>query len=163
MMMTYDEDGRPMAPAGFWRRLFAGLFDCLLLATAAAAMLAEMIGAVNVAEHYGWAQLDSLGTQIVLGMVLGASWVVVSAVLFPIAYFTMCEGAFGQTVGKCLFSIRVVSAGGDAIGYGRAFARLLTLPYSFIPIGIGFLWAALPPAKHAWHDYISATQVVSAA
>jgi uncharacterized RDD family membrane protein YckC len=162
-MMTYDDDGRPLAPAGFWRRLFAGLFDCLLLATAAAAMLAEIIGAVKVAEYYGWAQLDSLETRVVLGIVLGASWVMMSAILLPIAYFTMCEGAFGQTVGKCLFGIRVVSAGGHAIGYGRAFARLLTLPYSFIPIGIGFLWAALPPAKHAWHDYISATQVVSAA
>lgn len=159
--MMSGEERRPFAPAGFWRRLFAGLFDGLLLATAATAMLMEIIAAVSLAERYGWTQLDSPETQVVLWIVLGASWVLMSALLLPIAYFTVCEGAFGQTVGKCLFGIMVVSAEGHPISFGRAFARLLTLPYSFIPAGMGFLWAALPPAKHAWHDYISATQVVS--
>jgi uncharacterized RDD family membrane protein YckC len=160
-MIDLTEERQPPAPAGFWRRLLAGLFDGLLLATAATAMLVEIIAAVSLAERYGWGQLDSPETQVVLWLVLVGSWVLISALLLPIAYFTICEGAFGQTVGKCLFGIMVVSAEGYPIGFGRAFARLLTLPYSFIPVGIGFLWAALPPAKHAWHDYISATRVVS--
>jgi uncharacterized RDD family membrane protein YckC len=161
--MTSADERQPLSPAGFWRRLFAGLFDGLLLATAATAMLVEIIAAVRLGERYSWIQLDTPETQVVLWMVLGVSWVLTSALLLPIAYFTICEGAFGQTVGKCLFGIMVVSAEGQPIGFGRAFARLLTLPYSFIPAGIGFLWTALPPAKHAWHDYISATQVVLAA
>jgi uncharacterized RDD family membrane protein YckC len=161
--MASAEESRPFAPAGFWRRLLAGLFDGLLLATAATAMLVEIIAAVSLAEHYHWVQRDSLEMQVVLWMALGTSWLFISTIVLPIAYFTICEGACGQTLGKSLLGITVVSAEGHPISFGRAFARLLTLPYSFIPVGIGFLWAALPPAKHAWHDYISATQVISAA
>ena len=35
------------------------------------------------------------------------------------------------------FGIVVVSADGRPIGYGRAFARLLTLPYAILPAGLG--------------------------
>jgi uncharacterized RDD family membrane protein YckC len=83
--------------------------------------------------------------------------------LLPGLYYTLTEGAYGRTLGKALFGIMVVSADGRPIGYGRAFARLLTLPYALFPAGLGLLWAALPPAKRGWHDYISATRVIAAA
>jgi uncharacterized RDD family membrane protein YckC len=100
---------------------------------------------------------------VLLWAALGLAWCVIALILIPVVYYTWTEGAFGQTLGKALFGIAVVSANGLPLGYGRAFARLLTLPYAFLPIGVGFLWAALPPAKRAWHDYISATRVVSVA
>ena len=55
----------------------------------------------------------------------------------------------------------VVADDGRPISYGRAFARLLALPYAVVPAGLGLLWVALPPAKRGWHDYISATRVIS--
>jgi uncharacterized RDD family membrane protein YckC len=166
MEMTPDDEGtQGYHPAGFWRRVFAGLFDGLLVATVAVALLLEMIAAVSLAERCGWASLDALALeeQILLWMTLGFTWGLIAVIVFPVAYFIVCEGAFGQTLGKRLFSLVVVSAEGQPIGYGRALARLLTLPYSLLPVGLGILWAALPPAKRAWHDYISATKVVSLA
>jgi uncharacterized RDD family membrane protein YckC len=166
MEMTPSDEGTPAyMPAGFWRRVFAGVFDGILVATVAVVLLLEMIAAVSLAERCGWIVLDALGIDgwILFWVPLGFTWGLLAVIVFPMAYFIICEGACGQTLGKRLFSLVVVSAEGQPIGYGRAFVRLLTLPYSLFPAGIGILWAALPPAKRAWHDYISATKVVSLA
>lgn len=150
-------------PAGFRRRMFAGLFDILLLATAAMVLLLEVVVAVPVAKSFRWIALDPPEMEAALWTVLGVVWYGTSVLLLPGLYYTLTEGAYGRTLGKALFGIMVVSADGRPIGYGRAFARLLTLPYALFPAGLGLLWAALPPAKRAWHDYISATRVIAAA
>jgi uncharacterized RDD family membrane protein YckC len=153
----------PDQPAGFWRRICAGVFDIVFLMTAALVLLVETIVAVLVATHLGWGAIDTSETAIAVWTVLGLVWIGMSMILLPVLYYTLTEGAWGQTLGKALFGIVVVSADGRPIGYGRAFARLLTLPYALLPAGLGLLWAALPPAKRAWHDYISATRVIAAA
>jgi uncharacterized RDD family membrane protein YckC len=150
-------------PAGFWRRLFAGVFDALFLLTAAVLLLLEVVVAISVMEYYGWTALDAPETEAALWILLMLVWSAMSAIALPALYYTLSEGACGQSLGKALFGIVVVSADGRPIGYGRAFARLLTLPYALFPAGLGLLWAALPPAKRAWHDYISATRVILAA
>jgi uncharacterized RDD family membrane protein YckC len=161
-MMT-SANGLPLnLPAGFWRRMFAGVFDILLLLTAAMVLLLEIVVAVSVTEYYGWLTIDTAETRAALWIVLALVWYGTSAIFLPVLYYTLAEGAYGQTLGKALFGIVVVSADGLPIGYGRAFARLLTLPYALIPAGLGLWWAALPPAKRAWHDYISATRVIAA-
>jgi uncharacterized RDD family membrane protein YckC len=162
-MTTIDDIGSIVQPAGFWRRVFAGLFDVLFLMTAGMVMLLEISIAIMLTESYGWAVREAPEAEVLLWMTLGLVWFGVSVILLPILYYTLTEGAFGQTLGKALFGITVVADDGRPIGYGRAFARLLTLPYAIFPAGLGLLWAALPPAKRAWHDYISATRVITAA
>jgi uncharacterized RDD family membrane protein YckC len=159
-MTTIDDTGPMAQPAGFWRRMFAGLFDGLVLLAAALVLFLEICVAVSLAESHGWAAITASEAEVVLWMILGLVWCGTSAILLPILYYTLAEGAFGQTLGKALFGIVVVTDTGQPIGYGRAFARLITLPYALIPAGLGLLWAALPPAKRAWHDYISATRVI---
>jgi len=148
-------------PAGFWRRMFAGMFDLLLLLTSAMVLLLDALVAMTVLEYSGWFSLDTPETRVVLWIILAMVWCGTSAILLPVLYYTLAEGAYGQSLGKALFGISVVTADGESLGYGRAFARLLTLPYALLPAGIGLLWAALPPAKRAWHDYISATRVIA--
>jgi uncharacterized RDD family membrane protein YckC len=150
-------------PAGFWRRLFAGVFDFFFLMTTAMLLLVGVLMAIAGADHYGWTSLEAPETEAVLWLVLGLVWYGTSMILLPVLYYTLTEGTCGQTLGKALFGIVVVSADGLPIGYGRSFARLLTLPYALLPAGLGLLWVALPPAKRGWHDYISVTRVVSVA
>jgi uncharacterized RDD family membrane protein YckC len=90
-------------------------------------------------------------------------WYGTAMILLPVLYYILSEGSCGQTLGKALFGIMVVSADGRPLGYGRAFARLLALPYALLPAGLGLLWAAFPPAKRARHDCMSATRVVAVA
>jgi uncharacterized RDD family membrane protein YckC len=164
MRTTVTANGMALdRPAGFWRRIFAGVFDIVFLMTAALVLLLEVVVAVPVATYYGWGAHDTPETEAVLWTVLGLVWYATAMIIVPILYYTLTEGAYGQTLGKALFGIVVVSAEGRPIGYGRALARLLTLPYALLPAGLGLLWAALPPTKRAWHDYISATRVIDAA
>lgn len=160
MMTANGDPPHPSAPAGFWRRIFAGVCDGFFLLTAAGVLLLEVLAAVSLAEHYGWAHTASIEEQIPVWIALGIAWCMLSVIVLPLAYFIVCEGAFGQTLGKRAFGIVVVSAEGLPIGYGRALARVLALPYSLLPAGLGLLWAALSPGKCAWHDYISGTRVV---
>jgi len=162
-MTTIVESIRLDQPAGFWRRMFAGVFDIVFLMTAALVLLLEIMVVVPLATHSSWGVLNISETTAVLWTILGLVWYGMAMILLPILYYTLTEGAYGQTLGKALFGIVVVSADGRPIGYGRAFARLLTLPYALLPGGLGLLWAALPPAKRAWHDYISATRVIASA
>jgi uncharacterized RDD family membrane protein YckC len=159
---TIDNNAFRVQPAGFWRRIFAGLFDLLLLGTAAMILLLEVALVLSLAESYGWTAYDTTESKLLLWLIVGLVWFSVAVVFVPVLYYTLTEGAYGQTLGKALFGIAVVAADGRPISYGRAFARLITLPYALIPAGIGLLWAALPPAKCAWHDYISATRVITA-
>jgi uncharacterized RDD family membrane protein YckC len=159
-MTLADEALAGLTPAGFWRRVFAGLCDGLLVLTASTAVLVEVIAAVALAQRYGWALPLSHAEYLPFVGALGVGWFLLTIIVLPTAYFVACEGAAGQTPGKRLFGIGVVGLDGQPIGYGRALARLLTLPYSLLPAGLGLLWAALPPWKCAWHDYISATRVV---
>jgi uncharacterized RDD family membrane protein YckC len=138
----------------------AGVFDVVFLMTAALVLLLEIMVAVRVATRSSWGAFDTAETAA-LWAVLALVWCGTSVILLPGLYYTLTEGTYGQTFGKALFRIVVVSADGQPIGYGRAFARLLTLPYALLPAGLGLLWAALPPAKRAWHDYISATRVIA--
>jgi uncharacterized RDD family membrane protein YckC len=164
MKMTTTADGMTLdQPARFWRRMFAGVFDIVFLMTAALVLFLEVMLAVPVATQSSWDVLDTPETAATLWTILGLVWYGTSTILLPTLYYTLTEGAYGQTLGKALFGIVVVSADGRPIGYGRAFARLLTLPYALLPGGLGLLWAALPPAKRAWHDYISATRVIASA
>jgi uncharacterized RDD family membrane protein YckC len=164
MKMTTTADGMTLdQPARFWRRMFAGVFDIVFLMTAALVLFLEIMLAVPVATQSSWDVLDTPETAATLWTILGLVWYGTSTILLPTLYYTLTEGAYGQTLGKALFGIVVVSADGRPIGYGRAFARLLTLPYALLPGGLGLLWAALPPAKRAWHDYISATRVIASA
>ncbi len=159
--MTMIAEGvRLDQPAGFWRRMCAGIFDVVFLMTAALVLLLEILVAVPVATRSNLGAFDTAETAA-LWTVLVLVWCGTSVILLPGLYYTLTEGTYGQTFGKALFRIVVVSADGQPIGYGRAFARLLTLPYALLPAGLGLLWAALPPAKRAWHDYISATRVIA--
>lgn len=164
--MTLSDEGSAMfAPAGFWRRVFAGLCDGLFLLTVATILLVELIAAVSLAEQYGWAErwTASLSFQesIPFAFALGLGWCLFAGIALPVSYFTVCEGASGQTLGKRVFGIVVVTVDGQPIGYGHALARLLTFPYSVLPGGLGLLWIALPPHKRAWHDYLTATRVIT--
>jgi uncharacterized RDD family membrane protein YckC len=66
----------------------------------------------------------------------------------------------GQTPGMRLLSIRLDVSGSREIGLRRAFRRLLAIPLSLLPAGLGFLAILLSPERRGWHDRIAGTTVV---
>ncbi len=84
-----------------------------------------------------------------------ALWLVLAGVY--VAYFTH---AGGQTPGKMLMGIRVVGVDDADPTWSQAALRPLGYLLSLLPLGLGFLMAAVPPGKRALHDLLTGTRVV---
>jgi uncharacterized RDD family membrane protein YckC len=101
-------------------------------------------------------------------LVPGGAEITLTAVLALVALgFVVGGGLFvtfwalvGQTPGMRFLSIHLEVDGSPEIGLGRALVRLLALPLSLLPAGLGFLAILVSPTRRAWHDHIAGTTVV---
>ena len=63
----------------------------------------------------------------------------------------------GQTIGKRVCGIRVISQDGRYCGLGQAVIRWLAKFLSFVAALLGCLWVAVDDKKRGWHDHIAGT------
>lgn len=82
--------------------------------------------------------------------------------LLHMAYFTLFHALAGQTIGKSILGLRVVSADSTVLSPGASFLRWTGYILSSVPLAAGFLWAAVDKDHCAWHDRLARTRVVSA-
>jgi uncharacterized RDD family membrane protein YckC len=66
----------------------------------------------------------------------------------------------GQTPGMRFLSIHLDAGGLQEIGLRRALKRLVAIPLSLLPLGLGFFAILLSPERRGWHDRIAGTVVV---
>lgn len=66
----------------------------------------------------------------------------------------------GQTLGKKVMKIKVVTEDGKPIGYKEAIVRYLGYILSGVALCLGFLWVIWDKKKQGWHDKIAGTLVV---
>ncbi|KPK26450.1 MAG: hypothetical protein AMJ61_08930 [Desulfobacterales bacterium SG8_35_2] len=83
-------------------------------------------------------------------------------VLFHMFYFTLFHALSGQTIGKMIMGIRVVTSDNKELTPAVAFLRWTGYIVSFIPLASGFLWSAVDKDHCAWHDRLAETRVISA-
>ncbi|TAA69649.1 RDD family protein [Planococcus salinarum] len=131
-------------PAGFWIRFCAYLIDLLVISALASILLKPIFALIGSETGSGpWY----------------APFALLSAILFY-AYFVLMTKFFGQTIGKMIFAIRVVSLQKDTLDWstllfrewiGR-FISATILPLYFI---VGFT-----PLKQGVHDFFADTTVV---
>jgi len=81
-------------------------------------------------------------------------------VLFMYLYFIFFFSTTGQTVGKAIMGLRVVTTDGKRMGVKRSFIRTLCYTLSLAPFGLGFLWVLGEDRRRAWHDKIAHTYVL---
>ncbi len=138
---------------GFWRRLFAFEVDLLLLVL----LLAFFVVAGFIAAEWG-------AGAGVLSFLKQAQ--VIAPLIFPlgvilaIVYFSFFHAAWGQTIGKMIFRVRVVQTGGQPLTFPLALLRTFAYLLSALPAFLGFIWTGFTSGKRAWHDWISGTIVV---
>jgi uncharacterized RDD family membrane protein YckC len=80
--------------------------------------------------------------------------------LVPAAYEIILVGMYGATLGKMLMKIKVVTAEGGRVSYGRSTGRYFSKMLSGIILGIGYLMAFWDDEKRALHDRICKTRVI---
>ena len=78
----------------------------------------------------------------------------------PLAYFVLCHGTAGQTLGKRLLGARVLDESGAPIGYLWALGRSLATIVATVPFGIGFVMAGFRRDRRGLHDLLAGTRVV---
>ena len=105
-----------------------------------------------------------LGPDLLLAGLLDRSPMVVGAVgLFlglGALYQIYLGGIVGQTLGKRLMGLRVISVRGLPPSPPRAIARYAALLLSVLPAGLGWLWCLFDREKRAAHDHLVGTYVV---
>lgn len=149
---SIEAEGTPKAAvprASFGRRLAAYAIDAVALSAAGGCL--SLVTSVAAAASGGGGASQVLST---------AATVLASAL--PLAYFAWSYSITGETLGKRLMHIRVVSLDGSPLGLGKGIARALGYVPSGALLGLGFLWALWDKDKQAWHDKMAGTCVVPA-
>ena len=115
-------------PASFLRRLIAFAIDLIVIGFYALSLflLVFLINGSLPTQEIPY----NTGKQQIIGFV--------SLVLPVLIYFALCEWRFGQTLGKKIVRIRVVSLNGKNVHFGQAMVRniLKLLPWEIAHFGV---------------------------
>jgi uncharacterized RDD family membrane protein YckC len=103
--------------------------------------------------------LESLAILTVYSSYLAVLFV--SFVFLHMAYFTVFHAWTGQTIGKMIMGIKVVTVGNRLMPLSVAFLRWSGYILSSLPLATGFLWSAVDKDHCAWHDKLAGTRVVT--
>lgn len=141
-------------PAGFWRRVSAFWIDLFLVEIITLFFLWLALAAENLALAQ-----DTMEGFLSYYLEMGTLHNRISTFLF-LTYFSFFTFYGGQTPGKMVWRLRVVTTDGLPLSWLRAVGRTFAYYLSFFTLGLGFLLAAFPPAKRALHDYVAGTRVV---
>ena len=141
---------RGMELAGFGRRSVAFVIDNTLLYL--------LLGMFSTCSSFLIPDLSSDEDAVVL-VCCGLQLVFLLLYLW---YYVSFQGRSGQTLGKMIMGIRVISTDGSAPGKGRYFLRLIGYWLSGMILYIGFLMPLWDQDQQALHDKIANTYVIRA-
>ena len=135
------------------------------LAVRAAAVIVDAIAVgillgIPVSIFSGQASRDNGNVHFAL-----TGWAFVIWIALSLGYWTFCEAAWGMTIGKRLFSIRVIGPDGGNPSWARSAIRNVlrlvdAFPY-FIPYLVGFLVAQSNEQRRRLGDKAGKTRVVA--
>jgi len=133
--------------AGFWTRLWAYILDLVVLWSISRLLVYPIF------RLAGWDLTGDLWY---------APIAIISAVLFY-AYFVLMTRFFGQTVGKMILGIKVVSLKGDQLTWSTILfrewvGRFISTAFPFLYVLYGLV--AFTPKKQGVHDFIADTTVI---
>ncbi len=131
---------------GFGRRFVAMALDGIIVIFVSF-ILAFLIGMVDV--FFGGGVLP--WNLIIVLMML----------LFSLFYFSgKWVQTSGQTLGKLLLSIKVVSTDGSPLTSGKMLLRYFGYIISGLAASLGFVWVGIDKKRRGWHDMIAKTYVI---
>lgn len=139
-------------PAAVWRLLAAALTDAALgVLLWVLATMWLLVAVLSWWRH----PLD------VLDLALLATMISLLGVMLHVVYHTVFIGGCGQTLGKMLLGIAVVSRSGGPAGYGRALLRVLGGGLCVLTLGLGQLPVLFTRERRGLSDLLAGTRPVS--
>lgn len=137
--------------AGPFSRLAAYAIDAALVSALYSVVTAGVVWIIQlvVAEDVDPSDLGTVASTVLL-----FAW--------GFLYFAVPWAVSGRTPGMLVLGLRVVRRDGSPLDAGHAFLRALTLPLSFLPLGLGLVGILVGREHRALHDVLAGTTVVYA-
>jgi uncharacterized RDD family membrane protein YckC len=149
--------------AGFTSRAVAILIDIAIISLVSAVVIGAMsvfFDLPSVQRFIRWLNSVLPGSDQIFFALTSARFAGLFYVVFLYLYFVFFFSTTGQTVGKAIMGLRVVTTDGRRMGVRRSFIRTLAYTLSLMPLGLGFLWVLGEDRRKAWHDKIAHTYVL---
>lgn len=131
-------------PAGFWVRFWAYLLDLLVIGGVTSILIKPLFAL------FGLETSDD---------VWYAPYAILSAIVFY-GYFVLLTKFFGQTIGKMIFGIRVVSLKTDDLSWPTLIFREWIGRFISVTIWPLYWIVGFTPLKQGLHDFFADTTVV---
>ena len=149
--------------AGFSSRAVAIVIDFVIISLVSAitvAALALFFDIPSIQHFINWLNSVLPGIINIFDALTSPPFGALFFLLFQYLYFVFFFSTTGQTVGKAIMGLRVVTIDGKRMGIKRSFVRTLGYTISLAPLGLGFLWVLGEDRRKAWHDKIARTYVL---
>jgi uncharacterized RDD family membrane protein YckC len=162
-MLSENPDSLQGYYAGFASRAVALIIDMAIIALVTAVVMAAMtlfFDLPSVQRFIVWLNSVLPGIDLLFVGLTSAPFGGLFFLLFQYLYFVFFFSTTGQTVGKAIMGLRVVTIDGKRMGVKRSFIRTLCYTISLAPLGLGFLWVLGEDRRRAWHDKLARTYVV---
>ena len=151
-MQSRDSDSSTSAdellPAGLLRRLAAMVYDGLLVLAVLMIVTACFLPFTG-GEAVTWERAPLLALSYWAALI--------SAIL---AYFGLPWTQRGQTLGMATWRLRVQRDDGFLLTWRDVAVRLGASVLSWLPAGLGWVWALFDRERRTWHDSLSRSRVV---
>ncbi|MDH3976366.1 MAG: RDD family protein [Deltaproteobacteria bacterium] len=152
----YPGDAGEVKKASFFRRALALYFDLMLQGVM---VVIFFIGGISTLKKGLAIKGSEMGIEDLLLM---TGPLLLAALIINMSYFTFFHWATGQTPGKKLNNLKVVTIDGETPGLVRSFVRWAGYFLSAMPFMLGFFLAAIDGQKQALHDKFAGTYVIDA-
>jgi uncharacterized RDD family membrane protein YckC len=133
-----------MISPGFTKRIVIMVYDSLLLVA-----VILLFSAPFPLLPDGW-------SATLTGKYLIRSYLVLVTYGFFVGFW--CNG--GQTLGMKAWSLRLVDHSGQSVNLRLASIRYAAAIFSWVLLGLGYLWILVDRDKLSWHDRLSGTRIV---
>lgn len=130
--------------AGFWMRLWAYLIDLVVVMSIQKLLIVPFFRAIGVTADTGWLS--------------PVNWAM-GAVFY--LYFILMTKQFGQTIGKMIMGLKVISLTDERLTWSAVIFRELIGRYiSKTALLLGYAVVAFTSKKRGLHDYFAETSVI---
>ena len=151
--------------AGFASRLMAFIVDVVLVSllfVSTTWIISVTVTTLRIGSYLGISLNSIPGASAAADIITSPAFVALVTMLFIMAYHVFFWLFAGQTPGKALLGLRVVSMNGERLRPWRAVLRYLGYYLSALALFSGFAWVLLDDRRQAWHDKLAGTVVLYA-